>query len=81
MLRSEVATMEFLQRHTRIPSPRVFDWACESDPANMVGVGYILMEKLQGAPLDWQGATTAQKRRSICLGKYNCGLIEHVSGL
>lgn len=34
VLRSEAATMEFLQRHTRIPSPRVFYWACESDPAN-----------------------------------------------
>ncbi|KAK3690233.1 hypothetical protein B0T22DRAFT_463215 [Podospora appendiculata] len=65
VLRSEAATMEFLQRHTRIPSPRVFDWACESDPANTVGVGYILMEKLQGAPLDWQGATTAQREKVV----------------
>ncbi|KAI0385191.1 hypothetical protein F5Y04DRAFT_207122 [Hypomontagnella monticulosa] len=65
VLRSEAATMEFLQRHTRIPSPRVFDWACESDPANAVGVGYILMEKLQGTPLDWQGATTAQREKVV----------------
>lgn len=65
VLRSEAATMEFLQRHTRIPSPRVFDWACESDPANTVGVGYILMEKLQGAPLDWQRATTAQRDKIV----------------
>lgn len=65
VLRSEAATMEFLQRHTRIPSPRVFDWACESDPANTVGVGYILMEKLHGTPLDWQGATTAQREKVV----------------
>ncbi|UNI18128.1 hypothetical protein JDV02_004418 [Purpureocillium takamizusanense] len=65
VLRSEAATMEFLQRHTRVPSPRVFDWACESDPANAVGVGYILMEKLQGTPLDWQGATTAQREKVV----------------
>ncbi|KAI5857336.1 hypothetical protein GGS23DRAFT_607908 [Durotheca rogersii] len=65
VLRSEAATMEFLQRHTRIPSPRVFDWACECDPANMVGVGYILMEKLHGAPLGWQGATTAQREKVV----------------
>lgn len=65
VLKSEAATMEFLQRHTRIPSPRVFDWACESDPANTVGVGYILMEKLQGTPLDWQGATAAQREKVV----------------
>lgn len=65
VLRSEAATMEFLQRHTRIPSPCLFDWACESDPANAVGVGYILMEKLQGTPLDWQGATTAQREKVV----------------
>ncbi|KAI0526280.1 hypothetical protein F5B22DRAFT_655497 [Xylaria bambusicola] len=65
VLRSEATTMEFLQRHTRIPSPRVFDWACESDPANTVGVGYILMEKLHGTPLDWQGATTAQREKVV----------------
>lgn len=65
VLRSEAATMEFLQRHTRIPSPRVFGWACESDPANTVGVGYILMEKLQGTPLDWQGATTTQREKVV----------------
>ncbi|KAK3680703.1 hypothetical protein B0T22DRAFT_466846, partial [Podospora appendiculata] len=57
--------MEFLQRHTRVPSPRVFDWACESDPANAVGVGYILMEKLPGVPLDWQGATAAQREKVV----------------
>lgn len=65
VLRSEAATMEFLQHHTRIPSPRVFDWACESDPANTVGVGYILMEKLHGTPLDWQGATATQKEKVV----------------
>jgi hypothetical protein len=53
VLRSEAAAIEFLQRHTRIPSTRVFDWARKSDPANTVGVGYILMEKLYGTPLDW----------------------------
>ncbi|KAF6811987.1 hypothetical protein CSOJ01_05425 [Colletotrichum sojae] len=65
VLRSEAATMEFLQRRTRIPSPRVYDWACESDPTNAVGVGYIMMEKMQGTPLDWQGATTAQREKIV----------------
>ncbi|KFH47531.1 hypothetical protein ACRE_015910 [Hapsidospora chrysogenum ATCC 11550] len=65
VLRSEAATMEFLERHTRIPSPRVCDWACESDPENMVGVGYILMEKLNGTPLDWQSAGAAQREKIV----------------
>ncbi|KAI8628610.1 hypothetical protein F5Y19DRAFT_464980 [Xylariaceae sp. FL1651] len=55
VLRSEAATLEFLQRHT----------PCESDPANTVGVAYILMEKLHGTPLDWQGTTAAQKEKVV----------------
>ncbi len=65
VLQSEAATMQFLQGHTSIPSPRIFDWACESDPLNTVGVGYILMEKLQGSPLDWQKATAAQREKVV----------------
>lgn len=65
VLRSEAATMKFLGSHTRVPSPRIFDWACESDPANTVGVGYILMEKLHGTPLDWQAASTTQREKVV----------------
>jgi aminoglycoside phosphotransferase (APT) family kinase protein len=61
ILRSEAATMTYLQRYTRIPSPKIFDWACESDPENPLGVGYILMEKLDGKSIDWQAATLQQK--------------------
>ncbi|KAI1081885.1 hypothetical protein F5B20DRAFT_578664 [Whalleya microplaca] len=64
IFQSEAATMNFLREHTRIPSPRVFDWACESDPHNPLGqVGYILMEKVEGKPLDWQQATSFQKEK------------------
>lgn len=63
ILRSEAATMTYLQQHTCIPTPKVFDWACESDPENPLGVGYILMEKLDGKPLDWQAATLAQREK------------------
>ncbi|KAG6063248.1 hypothetical protein E4U32_001457 [Claviceps aff. humidiphila group G2b] len=64
-LQSEATTMQFLDRHTRVPSPRVFDWACESDPTNTIGVGYILMEKLNGTPLRWQRATASQKEKIV----------------
>jgi aminoglycoside phosphotransferase (APT) family kinase protein len=63
ILRSEAATMTYLQQHTRIPVPGIFDWACDSDPGNPLGVGYILMEELDGKPLDWQAATPAQREK------------------
>ena len=63
ILRSEAATMTFLQRHTCIPVPKIFDWACESEPGNSLGVGYILVEKLDGSPLDWRRATPLQKEK------------------
>ncbi|KAI0848966.1 hypothetical protein F5Y00DRAFT_253168 [Daldinia vernicosa] len=64
ILRSEAATMDFLQKRTHIPSPKIFDWACESDPSNPLGrVSYILMEKMEGNPLDWQGANPSQKEK------------------
>ncbi|EGX89900.1 Protein kinase-like domain [Cordyceps militaris CM01] len=65
VLQSEADTMKYLQLHTRIPSPRVYDWALASDPANEVGIGYILMEKLPGTPLNWQGATAAQRSKIV----------------
>ncbi|KAL6854883.1 hypothetical protein ACO1O0_006017 [Amphichorda felina] len=34
ILRSEAATMIFLQQHTCVPAPKVFDWASGSDPKN-----------------------------------------------
>ncbi|KAJ5770232.1 uncharacterized protein N7511_002283 [Penicillium nucicola] len=63
ILQSEAATMTYLQRNTQIPSPRIFDWACESSPGNALGVDYIMMEKLDGKPLNWQGATLQQKEK------------------
>jgi hypothetical protein len=63
ILQSEAATMNFLRKHTRIPVPEVYDWACESDAQNPLGVGYILMEKVEGVPLNWQLATPAQKEK------------------
>ncbi|KAH7322687.1 hypothetical protein B0I35DRAFT_450033 [Stachybotrys elegans] len=65
VLQSEAATMQFLEHHTNIPSPKVFDWACESDSSNTTGVGYILMESMPGMPLDWQGATMSQKQKIV----------------
>ncbi|KAK3375078.1 hypothetical protein B0H63DRAFT_496348 [Podospora didyma] len=55
ILASEAATME------------VFDWASESDPHNTVGTGYILTEKMKGAPLNWQQRTIDQDQKDKVL--------------
>lgn len=60
ILRSEAATMTYLQKHTCISTLKIYDWACESDRENQIGVDYILMEKLDGKLLDWQTATLPQ---------------------
>lgn len=63
ILRSEVATLAFLQNRTEVPVPRVFAWKADSDPENDIGTGYILMEKMEGNPLDWQQLTAEQKEK------------------
>lgn len=47
---SEVVTLQFLGK-AGVPAPRVYAYNLES-PDNAVGTSYILMEKLQGKPLD-----------------------------
>ncbi|PIL33204.1 hypothetical protein GSI_04654 [Ganoderma sinense ZZ0214-1] len=48
----EAATLTFLSTKTSVPVPRVYDVSLPSQP-NDVGVGYILMEKLEGTAMDW----------------------------
>lgn len=61
VLRSEAATMLYLRGFTKVPVPEVFDWACASDPKNLIGLGYIFVEKLEGKPLNWQTLSPPQK--------------------
>ncbi|OHE93877.1 hypothetical protein CORC01_10776 [Colletotrichum orchidophilum] len=63
IFRSEAGTLTYLHDRTSIPVPRIFDWACASDPDNQIGVSYILMEKLDGMPLVWQAANPAQREK------------------
>ncbi|GJE86482.1 hypothetical protein PsYK624_025620 [Phanerochaete sordida] len=61
ILNSEVATLKFLAS-IRVPVPQVHGYATFGDN-NPVGVGYILMDKLPGRPLDLDAANAEQKRR------------------
>lgn len=60
---SEVATYQLL-RSTTIPVPQVFDFAPDGDN-NQVGAGYILLEKVQGRPMNWFQASQPQKEYII----------------
>lgn len=58
---SEVATLRFLEK-TGVPAPKVYAYAAESG-SNLVGASYMLMEKLPGAPLRWDKATSEQRSK------------------
>ncbi|PGG97356.1 hypothetical protein AJ79_09227 [Helicocarpus griseus UAMH5409] len=46
---SEVATITYLQRNTKIPIPAILDWS--DGPTNSIGVAYIIMEHAGGVLL------------------------------
>lgn len=62
IIQSEVATLKFLET-TRVPAPKVFDFALEGQVGNRVGVGYILMKKLPGQSLHWSTTTPEQRTK------------------
>lgn len=80
--RSEFATYCFLAR-TAVPVPEVYDCADDDDPMNLVGAGYILLEKLTGKPLAWHEASVVQKEKfSHQLAEIYANLEQHsVNGL
>ncbi|KAK4031791.1 hypothetical protein C8A01DRAFT_41762 [Parachaetomium inaequale] len=53
ILASEVATLEYVKRHSSIPVPEVFAYSASGD--NDIGVPYILMSKAHGRPLSTYG--------------------------
>ncbi|KAK2751868.1 hypothetical protein FQN54_008540 [Arachnomyces sp. PD_36] len=58
--RSEYAIYNYLAQ-AHVPAPKVFGIADDNDPENPVGAGYILLEKIPGSPMEWQGASEPQK--------------------
>ncbi|KAI7087005.1 hypothetical protein KC356_g4565 [Hortaea werneckii] len=48
---SEVATMDFMRNTLGIPAPKVYAW-CNDPQETRVGAEYIVMEKVEGVPLD-----------------------------
>ncbi|XWW97592.1 hypothetical protein V2A60_005576 [Cordyceps javanica] len=63
LIRSEYATLKFLET-TRVPAPRAFGYGvCSNGTDHGVGVSFLLMEELPGRPWTSQGATTGEKTR------------------
>ena len=64
-LKSEIATMKYVQQHSNIPVPEVY--AYDSNPDNPVGVPYILMSKLPGSNLapKWEDLNDIGKRKVL----------------
>lgn len=56
---SEIATLKFLEK-TSVPAPKVYTYATKSRTKS-VGLSYMLVEKLPGAPLQWSEATSEQR--------------------
>ncbi|KAF9920810.1 Phosphotransferase enzyme [Linnemannia zychae] len=62
---SEVATMKFIAERTSVRVPEVYAW--DSDPDNIIGAEYILMEKMPGTPLkeNWTNMTFDEKKHIV----------------
>ncbi|KZF19250.1 hypothetical protein L228DRAFT_251364 [Xylona heveae TC161] len=55
LIRSEYATLKFLETTTKVPAPRAFDYGIAGENKNKIGVSYILMEEMPGKPWNMQG--------------------------
>lgn len=63
IIRSEVATLKFLEK-TQVQAPKAHDFALEGAD-NLVGVGFILMDKLPGKSLRWSLASQEQRSKVV----------------
>ncbi|RPA73788.1 hypothetical protein BJ508DRAFT_366588 [Ascobolus immersus RN42] len=62
LFKSEVATMKFLAT-TEVLAPKIYDAKLRHDPTNKVGLSYMLLEKLPGKTLDWNGAPDEGRKK------------------
>ncbi|KAL2416791.1 hypothetical protein ABEF95_003789 [Exophiala dermatitidis] len=72
---SEVATIEFLRKHSEIPIPTIYDW-CD-DESNEIGSEYIIMEPAPGVSLHSKWAEMTIEQRVQCI-KNICQLLSSI---
>lgn len=63
IFQSEVFTLKYLES-TLVPTPKLFHFADESSE-NPVGVPFMLIEKMEGSPLEWDTTTSVQKTKVL----------------
>lgn len=63
LLLSEAATYRFLAT-TNVPAPKVY-YVATASPSNLVGVGYLFMERLKGSPMDWYDLQPDAKKKVL----------------
>lgn len=62
LLLSECATLKWLEQ-VKIPAPKLGGFGLKGDPANPVGVAFMLIERLPGRPFDGTSATEGQRKK------------------
>lgn len=66
LIRSEYATLKFLET-TKVPAPRAFGYGvCSGGTDHGVGVGFLLMEELPGTP--WNGSKKTEEKAKVWRG-------------
>ncbi|KAI1951730.1 hypothetical protein LOZ57_001142 [Ophidiomyces ophidiicola] len=75
---SEVATITYLQRNTKIPIPAILDWS--DDPANPIGAAYIILEHVGGVLLQEAWTDMPSHLKVKCTGAI-CSSVLPVSEL
>ncbi|KAF7290743.1 Altered inheritance of mitochondria protein 9, mitochondrial [Mycena indigotica] len=76
-LLSEVATMQFVAKHTTIPVPAILGWNKTSEP---VGTPYIFMERALGVPLARASplfTTESWRRLTAQVADFEQQLVDH----
>ncbi|KAM5454307.1 hypothetical protein MaudCBS49596_002324 [Microsporum audouinii] len=63
---SEVATITYLQCHTKLPIPTILDW--NDDPTNPIGSEYIIMEHADGVLLQEAWTNMPTEKKVKCIG-------------
>ncbi|KAI0388787.1 hypothetical protein F5Y17DRAFT_463370 [Xylariaceae sp. FL0594] len=65
ILLSECATLRWLEGKLDLPTPRLYGYGLRGDPANAVGVAYMLIDRLPGRPFNSGEASDEQKAKVL----------------
>ncbi|KZS91863.1 hypothetical protein SISNIDRAFT_386629, partial [Sistotremastrum niveocremeum HHB9708] len=67
VIASEVATMNFFRSKLKMKVPRVFAWSRTNEDRGSVGTDYIIMEKIDGVPLEQRNHSLTEEHLDVAL--------------